>query len=1764
MSLPTATAGPNQVDVYGSLPRLTTLSGSGSPGPILEYEWTMLAVAKNSTADVGVNGSFTDGVASVPDPTFTCDRQGSYCLQLRVRNSQGWSDPDVDVQNAQTTIYIKTQKQSLYIPSAYEFAYDTYLNDTLYLLEDALSAITHNTLIGLQGGAALQYYHLTAAEYTTLQAGSWDHGSLLNLSHDDHTQYLLINGTRKMTGDLTFARRLPVTIQVESVAIGGNAEGGCLYLYAGGGDGAHVGGSVVLKAGITDDPLQYGQIIIGQSDTSLITLGTADPEIGFVQVMGYIRSNLTFEGADAHIISVETPATTHAGYALSLIAGAGYGAAQNGGTLYVRPGAPGSGGTYGNILLADLGGKVGIGGTPSYDLDLLNGRHLALHGGYFYLLNRGEARFYNSGDTNWGKILCPNTDGGADLAIYTGAGEALRIKNDGKVGVGTTGPRCKLDISAGGATGNTTLLALRTANGVGNNVSIDFNIDDADLPIGRISTQYYASGEVGLGLYTYLSGPGLTEKVRIDAYGRVGIGMGVTAPVAAYLETPGNLYSSCAKFGAFEIQSYAINNGWLGDNVYWDNGGSGFTRRATGYAALHYFTGGGWGIYTGPTGPAGAVAMTCHLGVNNSGYFGIGGDITNPNNYTGAWLSGMNGKIGIGTGNTEPSAKLHVVPATLASNGDTAVYVASTVAMGAVQVYGINSLVTVGDGTASGGTAISAQYTTTLSGTSNLPGAILALNSATNHTAAGTLAEQIEFQTGPAVTNSALSTALYHAKLRGVYVATGGSVTKQYGIYLNNFTTAGTNYGIYLDAEPNGGAIASAASVDITVMPGSGGYVGIGTVSPSTMLEVNGTVTIPDAATYKFASGHNISIIGGNLSINSVGSEVDIGGGCNLVGYGTAAFSKAGTVKANVDLLTLGSHANAADMDGTSGSILFRQKYYDAGSPTAVDAARITVGTEQDWTSVASTQDAYMAFSVALNGTVTEWMRLTSGGSLGVGTPSPSQKFEVSVDGAICLGAFSSWSNTASDHGSLYLLHGRGTNASPTAIQSGDALGALRFAGQYTSTRGNFTTAASIFGYAADVFTGAQSPAYLQFNTTPVGSLTPAEAMRILSTGFVGINATDPNGRLEVRDPTYPVIQATRMENSNNTESWALAISHRSTADMIDGFGAGLGFTIRDSAGINNTIAGVAARRAGADNTGDLYLYTYAAGVQVSPVIVKSTNKVGIGNTTAATTLHVYDSTAVTGSTTLKVQAGAGQSTTELLGIYANNGTTEYVQVSSAGVLTESYAAIATAQTIGLVCVNPTAAAAGAQQYSPMAALRGQGWKTDAGGASQPVEFSWQVIPTQGTANPGGILYLWDKMAAGSYEAALAISRADDVANFALLNVYGDVRLINNNAIGTRYFQIDGTAGDVGSHLAIKAQGGAAGMRGGYLYLDGGTSDTTIGDVQIAMVNAGPVKIGGSGITATATGGITVNPGASPASALFLDIAATAENTTRNSHILSFNAHYYPTGDADHYLTLRQYLVAFDTTGAFFETHGISSDGGIETTLYSVGYKAGDAQPAKLALGNFTDWTLGPAARTGSNGPGRNLFIRGGTAYDSGATAQAGGALHIIGGAAVNGGINGFVYIGDSTTGAVSIETANVLLPDINSGAGTYPLKWDTASGIVTYDTSDARQKINIEDYEAGLTELVELKPRRYTYRGATISDGEITFTTPGRERVGFLAQEVVDIIPEAVYRPEDEDNALWGMDYDSLIPVLVNAIKELDKEDKKLKLRIEELESHL
>jgi len=106
----------------------------------------------------------------------------------------------------------------------------------------------------------------------------------------------------------------------------------------------------------------------------------------------------------------------------------------------------------------------------------------------------------------------------------------------------------------------------------------------------------------------------------------------------------------------------------------------------------------------------------------------------------------------------------------------------------------------------------------------------------------------------------------------------------------------------------------------------------------------------------------------------------------------------------------------------------------------------------------------------------------------------------------------------------------RGTNAAPTIIASGDAMGTFQYYG-YDGT--GYVQAASIFGVIDGTPGVSDMPGRLVFNTTPDGSTTPSERMRIDSAGNVIVST----GAVVVYAPAPAAISAAATLTNANIQA---------------------------------------------------------------------------------------------------------------------------------------------------------------------------------------------------------------------------------------------------------------------------------------------------------------------------------------------------------------------------------------------------------------------------------------------------------------------------------------------------------------------------------------------------------------------------------------------------------------------------------------------------
>lgn len=120
-----------------------------------------------------------------------------------------------------------------------------------------------------------------------------------------------------------------------------------------------------------------------------------------------------------------------------------------------------------------------------------------------------------------------------------------------------------------------------------------------------------------------------------------------------------------------------------------------------------------------------------------------------------------------------------------------------------------------------------------------------------------------------------------------------------------------------------------------------------------------------------------------------------------------------------------------------------------------------------------------------------------------------------------------------------------------------------------------------------------------------------------------------------------------------------------------------------------------------------------------------------------------------------------------------------------------------------------------------------------------------------------------------------------------------------------------------------------------------------------------------------------------------------------------------------------------------------------------------------------------------------------------------------------------------SKDGKVGIRNANpVYTLDVNGTvAGTSPYT----------NSSDRRFKKAIQPLENALTKVLQIKGVSFDWRHTEFPEKNFT---RGRE-IGFIAQDLQPILPEVV---NQDHNGYYSVEYANLVPVLVEAVKELNE----------------
>ena len=156
------------------------------------------------------------------------------------------------------------------------------------------------------------------------------------------------------------------------------------------------------------------------------------------------------------------------------------------------------------------------------------------------------------------------------------------------------------------------------------------------------------------------------------------------------------------------------------------------------------------------------------------------------------------------------------------------------------------------------------------------------------------------------------------------------------------------------------------------------------------------------------------------------------------------------------------------------------------------------------------------------------------------------------------------------------------------------------------------------------------------------------------------------------------------------------------------------------------------------------------------------------------------------------------------------------------------------------------------------------------------------------------------------------------------------------------------------------------------------------------------------------------------------------------------------------------------------------------------------------------------------------------------------------------GNLSGSTVTGSATAAFNSANTAFVI------GNGSWP--WDrsdafkvmsngdtTVSNDLTVNgdivvSSDARLKANIVSLGSTLAKLLLIDGKSYTMK------------KNGKQKIGVLAQDIQKVFPELV---TTDDKDMLAVNYQGLVPVLINALKEQDDKISRLEKLVEKLISN-
>ncbi len=371
-------------------------------------------------------------------------------------------------------------------------------------------------------------------------------------------------------------------------------------------------------------------------------------------------------------------------------------------------------------------------------------------------------------------------------------------------------------------------------------------------------------------------------------------------------------------------------------------------------------------------------------------------------------------------------------------------------------------------------------------------------------------------------------------------------------------------------------------------------------------------------------------------------------------------------------------------------------------------------------------------------------------------------------------------------------------------------------------------------------------------------------------------------------------------------------------------------------------------------------------------------------------------------------------------------------------------------------------------------------------------------------------------LAIGADALGANITGANNLAlghNALLLNTAS-----NNLAIGSRAMDAN-TSGNINVAIGADALGAnTSGIQNVAIGLNALSTATTVSN-NIAI---------GARALDVSTGGINVAIGTD----------ALGANTTATNNVgIGFNSLLNNTTGGSNVAVGRS-AGDFNTTGSSLTFMGTFADATVDglTNASAFGANATVAQSNSLILGNNVNVGVGinaPVEKLHVVGT-RTLVQNGSDAIHSSYNTNSGFKFELIG--SYPGFDNRAIYLGGynvNVPGGGGYSDANKIYC-----GGSFGSLSIYATGFV--NVSSGKLKQNISSMSYGLAEIMKINPVRYQY----------TFDKSGVYQLGFIAEEMAEVVPELVAFHDKENNVVskgkaMGIDYSKMSAVLVKAMQE-------------------